>query len=85
MTFEEAINEQNQAMKTVMETGHSYNYLIVPEIAEERSKFFENYDEKTYNNEDCKKYSSNNEYCVWQILDNESVKRIINDSKRRYK
>jgi len=85
MTFEETLNEQNQAMKTVMETGHSYNYLIVPEITEERDKFFENYDEKTYINEDCKKYSSNNEYCVWQISDNESVKRIINESKRQYK
>lgn len=85
MNFEKALNEKNQAMKTVMETGHSYNYLIVPEIAEERDNFFENYDEKTYNDEDCKKYSTNNEFGVWQILDNESVKRIINESKRRYK
>lgn len=39
MNFEEALNEKNQAMKTVMETGHSYNYLIVPEILKERDIF----------------------------------------------
>ena len=85
MTYEEALYEKIQANKTIMGTGHSYNYLITPEIGEERDKFFEDYNEKTYNDEDCKKFSSNNEYCVWQTLDDESINRIVNGSRRRHK
>ncbi|SMO54135.1 hypothetical protein SAMN06265171_102425 [Chryseobacterium rhizoplanae] len=84
MTYEETLNLKIEAEKTIMETGYLYKYLIVPEIEEERIKFFESYNEKKYTDEDCKKYSSNKEYLVWQTLTDESIERIIKESRRRF-
>jgi len=84
MTYEETLNLKIEAEKTIMETGYFYKYLIVPEIEEERIKFLENYNEKTYTDEDCKQYSSNSEFLVWQTLADESIERIVSESRRRY-
>lgn len=73
MTHEEAILEKKIAEKTVMETGLNYNYLIVPALEKDFKNFINDYNEKTYSDEDCKKYSSNNQFEVFQMMDDYSI------------
>lgn len=85
MTYKEAIAHKNECMKTVMETGNNYLYLILPELLEDRAKFDIEYDQKTYTDELCKKFSSNKQYVVIEEMDKDSVNREDRKSKNQGK
>lgn len=76
MTYEEATLEKQKAEKTIMETGCDYKYIIVPSLEADRFNFEKDYDEKTYFDELCKKYSTDNQYIIWQKIDDSSADKL---------
>lgn len=81
MEYEEALELKRIVEKeTIMETGYEYLFLIVPSSQEDFLNFLTDYNEETYVDEDCKKYSKNGDYKLFHKMTEESVNRFI---KRR--
>lgn len=64
MTHKEALAEKKEAVLELAENHRDATIIIVPELKEDREKFFEFYDEDTYTDYECKLFSTNDQYIV---------------------
>lgn len=60
MTFEEALIEKQKAKQE----DPNITLIIAPALPEEYEKFINNYDEETYSDQDCKAFSTNQDYII---------------------
>lgn len=72
MTYQEALEQKLLYGHSIIENNLEHLVLIVPKKQEDFIKFLSNYKESKYTDEDCKKYSSDNQYQLHKYMSEKS-------------
>lgn len=76
MTLQEAKEAKNRYGHSNIENGFEFLTLIVPSDFKEMIKFLADYNENNYTDDDCLKYSTDNDFKLYAEMSNRSRKDL---------
>lgn len=78
MTHQEVLQLKHDYGDSIVKNNLIFMVLVVPKETKDLINFLSNYEEDTYKDEDCKKYSSNNQFMLYVYMNKLSRKNKLN-------